>query len=331
MKVFELSMSVLAGLVLFLYGVTRLAEGLRAIAGDRAKNLLARFTRTRPAGLATGTAATVLLDSSSVTIIMVIALVHAGLLTTAASLAVVMGANIGTTIGGQIVAFPINEYAPLALLAGGLAHFVGPTQKWRSAGLCIFGFGLLFYGLDTIENAMEPFRNHKPFLDLISSLEGNKFLAIAVGALFTVIVQSSSATLAIVITLAGQGLIPLSAGIAIALGAEIGTCADTLVATLGKSRAAVRTGLFHLVFNLITVSVGVVFLEQLVSLARLVSQGAGVGRQIANAQLAFNVLGALLFLGFLPFAARALERLLPNKQRATGPVNDPLPTPRSAP
>ncbi|MDZ8137499.1 MAG: Na/Pi symporter [Nostoc sp. DedQUE04] len=318
LDIFKIVTGALAGLVLFLYGVTRMAEGLEAIAGDRAKELISKFTTNRYAGIATGTVATTILDSSSVTIIIVIAMVSAGLLSFVESLGVVLGSNIGTTIGAQIVAFNISDYAPIAMFVGLLLILLGKKERWKQIGLIILGIGLLFFGLDTIETAMEPFKDYQPFLKLMETLGNNALLGAGVGALFTVLVQSSSATVAIIVTLASQGLISLSAGVALMLGAEVGTCADTLVATFGRERPAVRTGIFHLLFNLTTAAVGIIFVTQLAGFAQWISQlmGAGddVARQIANAQLIFNLLGVALIIGFLPLIARGLERLLPDKK-----------------
>lgn len=186
LDVFKMTMGAIAGLVLFLYGVTRMAEGLEAIAGDRVKDILGKFTTNRFSGIATGAAATTLLDSSSVTIIIVIAMVSAGLLTFVQSLGVVLGSNIGTTVGAQIIAFKINEYAPIALFIGFLLSFVGRTDRQKNIGLIIFGFGLLFFGLDQIESAMEPFKEYQPFINLMETLGENTLLGAAIGALFTI-------------------------------------------------------------------------------------------------------------------------------------------------
>ncbi|MBW4683539.1 MAG: Na/Pi symporter [Komarekiella atlantica HA4396-MV6] len=318
-NIFKIVTGALAGLVLFLYGVTRMAEGLEAIAGDRAKNLISKFTTNRFAGVATGTVATTILDSSSVTIIIVIAMVSAGLLSFVESLGVVLGSNIGTTIGAQIVAFKINEYAPIAMFIGFLLIFFGKQERWKQIGLITLGVGLLFFGLEIIENAMEPFKDYKPFIKLMETLGNNTLLGAGVGALFTILVQSSSATVAIVVTLASQGLVSLPAGVALVLGAEVGTCADTLVATIGRERPAVRTGIFHLLFNVVSASVGILFASQLAGFAQWVSGLAGAGddvaREIANAQLIFNLLGVALIIGFLPLIARGLEQLIPDGKK----------------
>ncbi|HIK05330.1 MAG TPA: Na/Pi cotransporter family protein [Trichormus sp. M33_DOE_039] len=316
LNIFHIFMGVMAGLVLFLYGVSKMAAGMEALAGDRVRNILRNFTTNPLAGVMTGTIATTILDSSSVTIIIVIAMVSAGLLTYVESLGVVLGSNIGTTFGVQVVAFNIDEYAPIALFIGFLLFLVGKSERLKQIGLILLGFGFLFFGLGYIEDATAPFRDYPEFINWMESLGHNTLQGALVGCLFTVLIQSSSATDAIVVTLASQGLISLPTGIALVLGAEVGTCADTLVATIGRERPAIRTGVFHVLFNLASVVVGLLFASQLATFSQWVSalMGAGddVARQIANAQLIFNLLGVLLVLGFLPWVARGLERLIPD-------------------
>lgn len=311
---FAMGMGALAGLVLFIFGVTRLAEGLEDIGTERMKSLLSKFTTNRFAGVATGAVATTALESSSVTIILVIAMVSAGVLTFVQSLGVVLGSNIGTAVGAQIISLGIAEYVPLLMFAGLLVLVLGRSPRQKTIGLVLLGFGLMFYGLEAIDEAMKPFRDYQPFIDWIETLGNNPILGAMVGALFCVIIQSSSATVAIVITLAGSGLITLPAGVAIMLGAEVGTCADTLVSTIGRGSAALRTGIFHFLFNLGGAIVGIIFAPQLVQLAQAISGGGDVGRQVANAQMIFNILGVVLVVGFLPVIARGLEKLIPDRQ-----------------
>jgi phosphate:Na+ symporter len=309
---FAMAMSAIAGLVLFIFGVTQLAQGLGDMNSERMRRVTERFTSNRFAGVATGFVATTLLESSSVTIIMVIAMVSGGILNFVHSLAVVLGANIGTAVGAQIIALDTERYVPLLMLSGLLLLVIGKSGTRRKLGVIVLGFGLMFYGLEAIDEAMKPLRDHEPFMHAMESMGQNPLLGAAFGALFTAIIQSSSATVAIVITLAGSGLISLPAGIAIMLGAEIGTCSDTLVATIGRGRPAVRTGVFHLVFNLVTASAGVALVPVFVDIVDQLSGDASVGRKIANAQMIFNCIGVALVLPFLPMVARLLERLIPD-------------------
>jgi phosphate:Na+ symporter len=311
---FKMAMGALAGLVLFIFGVTRLSEGLEELGTNRMKNFLSKCTTNRFAAVLTGAVATTLLESSSVTIIMVIAMVSAGVLTFVQSLGVVLGSNIGTAVGAQIISLDIKNYVPLLMFAGLLLLFLGRSQLQKTIGIIVLGFGLMFYGLEAIDEAMKPFRDYEPFIDLMAQLGSNPFWGAVVGAIFTVIIQSSSATVAIVITLASSGLIALPAGIAIMLGAEVGTCADTLVSTIGRGSAALRTGFFHFLFNLVSAALGILFTPQLVQLTQAISGGAGIGRQVANAQMLFNILGVVLVIGFLPLIANVLAKLIPDTQ-----------------
>ena len=316
-------LGLIAGLALFLYGVNVLSDELRVQGGDRMRSLLQRFTRNRAAGVATGTVATTLLDSSSVTIILVISLVNAGLLAFEHSIAVIMGSNIGTTISSQLFAFDIDEYSPVILGVGLVSQVLATSSRVRSAGRILFAFGLLFFGLHYIGQVVEPLKSHSAFLEMLKQVEAPVY-GVAVGALFTILVQSSSATMGIVITLASQDMISLAAGLALMLGAEIGTCADTLIATIGRSRPAVRAGMFHLMFNVATVALGVALVHPLADLAAWISGGAGVARQIANAHVLFNVGGVALTLGFVHPIARVMKRVIPEERLAPAGNAEPV-------
>ena len=315
----------MAGLTLFIFGVTQLAQGLGDLNSERMRRVTARFTQNRLAGVATGFVATTLLESSSVTIIMVIAMVSGGVLTFVQSLGVILGANIGTGVGAQIIALDIERYVPILMLSGLLILFLGRSDTKKKLGIIVLGFGLMFYGLEAIDDAVKPLRDYQPFMDAMQTLGDNPALGAMFGALFTVVIQSSSAAIAIVITLAGSGLMTLPAGIAIMLGAEIGTCADTLLASIGRGRPALRTGLFHLAFNLVSACIGVALAPVFVELVRAISGGAGIGRQIAHAQMIFNCVGVALVLPFLPAIARLLERLIPDRSSTPAEASAPLP------
>jgi phosphate:Na+ symporter len=306
-------LEVLGGLVLFLFGVFQLASAIEPLASDRAREMLARFTTNRFAAVLTGIVATTILDSSSVTIILVIALVNGGLLTFAQSIGVIMGSNIGTTVSSQIIALDVEQYAPVVLLGGLLLFALGRhSERKRHVGMALLGLGLVFFGLQYMGDAVMPLRENKRFMEYMTGLE-RPLLGVAVGALATIAIQSSSAMLGIVITLAGQGLLTLPAGLALMLGAEIGTCADTLVASIGRSRAAVRAGVFHLGFNVASALVGVLLIDQLAALSGALPGSGSLERQIANAHVAFNVIGVAAFIPLSNSIARLLERVVPDR------------------
>lgn len=306
-------LEVLGGLVLFLFGVLQLARGVEPLASDRARQLLGRFTANRFAGVLTGAVATTALDSSSVTIILVIALVNGGLLTFTQSIGVIMGSNIGTTVSSQIFALDLEAYSPLVLFVGFLVFVTaGRSERRGHVGLAVLGLGLVLFGLHYMGEAVRPLHDSPQFTRWMAGLE-RPLVGLAVGAIATVVIQSSSAMLGIVITLADEGLLTLPAGLAVMLGTEIGTCADTLFAAIGRTRAAIRAGVFHLAFNVISATIGVLLIDQLAALATALPGGDSLPRQIANVHMAFNVLGVAAFIGFTPRIARLLEYLVPEK------------------
>ncbi|WP_438028116.1 Na/Pi cotransporter family protein [Sorangium sp. So ce233] len=312
----ELVPGVLAGLTLFLFGLRLLGQSLQETAGERMKRSIAAVTDNRLLGLLAGFVATTVLDSSSATIILVISLVRAGQISFPQALGVILGSNIGTTVSSQIFAFDaMKYYAPALLVAGFLLHVLGRADRWKGYGTVALSLGLVFFSLNFIGDTMKPLGDHRPLHDWLvgqSSASG-----VVVGAAMTAIIQSSSATVGIVVKMAKEGIMPLGAGIAIMLGAEVGTCADVLIASIGRERAALRTGLFQLLLNVMTVLLGIPLIG---ALSRLVEATSGdVGRQIANAHILFNTAGALLFLPFTPWIARLLERLIPDRPRRGAP------------
>lgn len=303
---------ILTGLVLFLYALNRLSEGLKEVSGSSLNNFLRRFTNNVFKGILSGIIVTILLDSSSVVIIMTIALVNARSLTFRQAMGVVLGANIGTTFSSQIFALDVGEYAAIPIAAGFVLMFFSKKNFYVSLGKVVFAFGLIFFGLFTIEEAVAPLKNSSQFTDWLKSLE-NTWKGVLTGAMVTVVVQSSSATLGMVIKLAAQGLITINASIAVMLGAELGTCADTLVASIGRTRAAIKTGLFHLMFNVVTIILGMIALPLFTRLVLLLSKGASLQQTVANAHMLFNGLGVLIALPFLSLFERMLEKMLPDK------------------
>lgn len=310
---------IVTGLVLFLYALNTLSEGLKELSGDKLKTFLNRFTRNVVMGILSGVVVTVLLDSSSVVIIMTIALVNAGALTFRQAMGVVMGANIGTTFSSQIFALNVSEYAAIPILAGFVLMFFFKRPFYVNLGKVVFAFGLLFFGLFTMEEAVEPLKDSQRFVTWLESLE-NTWKGAATGAVVTVVLQSSSATVGMVIGLASQGLMTLTAAIAVMLGAELGTCADTLIASIGRSKAAVKTGLFHLLFNVSTILLGMALLPWFTQLVLSVSGNASAAQKVANAHMLFNGLGVLVMLPLLGVFEKALNRAVGDRPTAAAPA-----------
>jgi phosphate:Na+ symporter len=311
--ILQVILSVLGGLVLFLYSVSNLGDVIQQIAGDKSKEWILKFTKNIFTALLTGIVVTAILDSSSAVIIITIVLVNSSVLTFRQAMGIVMGANIGTTVSSQIIALDIGKYSPVLLAVGLLAMFFSNNERISKTGKIVLFFGMLFFGLYTMERAVEPLRNHEDFLTWMHGLE-NPARGAFIGAIVTLIVQSSSATVGMAITLAKKSLITLPAGIAVMIGAELGTCSDTLLATIKGKRAAIKTGLFHFLFNLGSVIIGLLLFKPFVNLILKISSNASLQQKIANAHILFNFMGVLIFMAFIPFFEKMLNKLLPDKQ-----------------
>ncbi len=322
-----MSMGLFGGLALFLLGMEQMSDGLKAAAGAKMQKILGKLTSNRFSGVTVGALVTAVIQSSSVTTVLVVGFVSAGLMTLGQSIGVIMGANIGTTITGQIVAFKVTKLA-LAFVAVGFAMvFVARQEKLKHYGGILLGLGLVFFGMNVMGEAMQPLRSYPPFLELMQRME-SPLLGIVVGAIFTALIQSSSASIGIVIVMASQGFVSLPAGIALALGADVGTCVTALLASLGKPRVAIRAAAFHVIFNVVGVLLWVGFVDQLVQLAQLISPDQGglsgvarmaaeTPRQIANANSLFKVINTLLFIGFTPQLAKLVTWLVADKKPLT--------------
>ncbi len=319
----NMAMSLFGGLALFLFGMEQMADALKAVAGERMKIILAKLTTNRFMGAATGAFVTAIIQSSSVTTVLVVGFITAGVMSMAQSIGVIMGANIGTTITAQIVAFKVTKAALLMVAVGFSMLFFSKQEKIKQYGGMLMGLGLVFFGMSVMSDAMKPLRSFEPFLDLMASME-NPLIGILVAAAFTGLIQSSSATTGIVIVMASQGFITLQAGIALAFGANIGTCVTAVLASIGKPREAVRAAVVHVLFNVFGVLLWIAFIPQLAEFVAWLSPAhpelsgtdrlaSEAPRQIANAHTIFNIANTLIFIGFTTQFARLVERLVPDK------------------
>lgn len=315
MEPLRIGLLVLTGLAVFLYAVEQLSTVLERMASGALEAWLKKYTRHVLSAVVVGTVVTMLLDSSSAVIILTIVLVNSRIMTFRNAIGVVMGANIGTTFSSQIIAFDIGEWSALPLMLGLLLSHFGRDQEWKQAGSALFAFGLLFTGLFLMGHAVEPLKSHPRVIAWMHGLE-DPLRGAAVGGMVTLVVQSSSATVAMAITLASKGVLSLAAGIAVMLGAELGTCSDTLLATMRCRRQAQKVGLFHLAFNLVSILIGLLFIDPFTALVAQLSDGAGVSRGIANGHMLFNMFGVLLFLPLTGTVVMLMDRWLPEESRA---------------
>ena len=310
---FLLIVGLLGGLAIFLLGMDRMTESMKLIAGGRLRGILLRMTSSRLAGLATGAGITALVQSSSVTTVLLVGFVTSGLMTFEQTLAVILGANIGSTVTAQLIAFKVTSYSLIGVVVGYAISFLSKNGARRAQGNAIMGLGLIFFGMSIMGDAMSPLRSADGFIDAMARME-NPLLGVAVGAAFTALVQSSAATTGIVIVLAQQGLITLDSGIALILGANIGTSVTALLAAIGKPREALRASVAHTMFNVGGVLIWLPLVGVLATIVE--SIGGGIGREIANAHTIFNLFNAVLVIGFVPVFARLVQRVV--KDRAEG-------------
>jgi phosphate:Na+ symporter len=324
MKWGMMAMQLFGGLALFLFGMDQMSDSLKAVAGDRMKMILAKLTSNRFTGAATGAAVTAVIQSSSVTTVLVVGFISANLMTMSQSVGVIMGANIGTTITAQIVAFKVTKAAFLMIFSGYAMQFFSQHEKVKHYGVMIMGLGLIFFGMSVMSEAMQPLRTYQPFLDMMIKME-SPLIGIAVAALFTGLVQSSSATTGIVIVMASQGFISLPAGIALAFGANVGTCITAMLASIGKPRDAVRAAAVHVLFNIGGVIIWFAFIDNLAEfvtsfspqhpeLTGLDRLGAETPRQIANAHTLFNIANTFIFIWFTTHIATLVQKLIPDSK-----------------
>ena len=329
----QLSMGLFGGLALFLAGLEVLSDGLKKAAGNTLRTVLEKLTVNRFLGAITGAFVTGILNSSSVTTVLVVGFVTAGVMTLSQSVGVIMGANIGSTVTAQILAFNVAAYALIPVAVGFFMYFASKVERTRNIGLMVMGLGLVFFGMGLMSDAMKPLRTYEPFMEILASME-NPLYGILAGAVFTGLVQSSAATVGIAIAMASEGLLTLPAGIALALGANIGTCVTALLAAMGKPTEAVRAAVVHITFNIAGVLVWLPFLGMLADFAVSLSPAAAglegkarlaaeVPRQIANANTLFNVVNTFLFIGFTTWFARLAERLIPERAVPEGVIIEP--------
>lgn len=302
----------IGGLVLFLYAISRLSQVMKEAFSERVKEVLHRYTKNIFVSVVIGTVVTVLLDSSSAVIILTIIFINAKALSFRNAMGIVLGANIGTTFSSQIIAMDVGMYSIVPLFIGILVDIFSRTEKQQRVGKMLLYFGMLFFGLYIMEMSVHPLRESDMFEAWMSRLE-NPIQGALIGGLVTLIIQSSSATVGLAIVLGKQNLISIAGGLAIMLGAELGTCSDTLLATIKGTRQAIKTGLFHFFYSLVTIVLGLIFFSPFVRLVETVSAGQGIDNHIANGHMLFNIIGVLVFLPFVGLIERGFNRMIPEK------------------
>ena len=314
MKIF---FGLMGGLGLFLYGMKIMGDGLEKAAGDRLKKLIEILTNNRVMGVFVGTIVTMVIQSSSATTVMVIGFVNAGIMSLTQAVGVIMGANIGTTITAQLVSFKLVDYAPVAVAVGVGIWLFSKNKRTKNIAEVFIGFGILFIGMEMMSGAMKPLREYEGFKALLMSFGEDTLLDALLGILagfgLTAIIQSSSASIGILIALASQGLLPIEAALPILFGDNIGTCVTALLSSIGANKTAKRAALIHLLFNVIGTIIFVFILKQpVLHLVTSLTPG-DAARQIANAHTLFNVSNMVVQLPFAGILVYIAKKMIPEK------------------
>ncbi|MBT2636530.1 MULTISPECIES: Na/Pi cotransporter family protein [unclassified Bacillus (in: firmicutes)] len=311
----EMLFEFFGGLGIFLYGIKFMGDGLQKSAGDRLRDILDRFTTNPLMGVLAGIFVTVLLQTSSGTTVITVGLVSAGFMTLRQAIGVIMGANIGTTVTAFIIGIDIGEYALPIIAVGSIMLFFFKSKKVHNFGQIVFGFGALFFGLELMSGGMKPLRSLEAFHDLTVEMSSNPILGVVIGTLFTVIVQSSSATIGILQSLHAESMINLQGALPILFGDNIGTTITAVLAAIGTSVAAKRAAATHVLFNLIGTTLFLIILGPFTSLIELLRDNLNLNPEmsIAFAHGIFNTTNTLIQLPFIAILALIVTKLIPGE------------------
>ncbi len=328
--VIVLVIGLIGGLGLFLLGMKMLSDGMQQAAGNNMRTLLSKLTHNRFLAVSVGAFVTMIIQSSSATSVMLVSFVQSGLMTFAQTLGIILGADIGTTITAQLIAFKLTDYSLLMVGIGFVIQFFSKKDNIRNIGKTILGFGILFFGMHIMSESMYPLRSYEPFIESLLKLE-NPLLGILIGTVFTALIQSSSAFVGILIVLSTQGLLSLEAAIPLLLGANLGTAITAILASINTNREARKVALAHTVFKIIGVLLffwWIPFFAQVIvtispkgtpGLAEIPHLAEVLPRQIANAHTLFNVALTITMLPFTKAFARFVDKIFPYH---TAPVKE---------
>lgn len=307
----DVAVYLIGGLGMFLYGMNVMGDGLQKVAGEKLKRIIEMLTTNKLMGVLVGTIVTAIIQSSSATTVMTVGFVNAGIMTLQQAVGIVMGANIGTTVTAQLVSFSIEKYAPIAIGLGMIAWFFTKKKHVKDVAEILIGFGILFVGMTFMKDAAAPVSEMKQVHDIILMLSKNPILGIIAGFIITGSIQSSSASIGILIVLASQGVLPITAALPILYGDNIGTCVTSLLSTIGASKNAKRVAILHLCFNVLgTILFIVVLSRPIISIVQKLDP-TNIPRQIANAHTFFNLVNVCVLFPFSNYLLKIVYKLVP--------------------
>ena len=307
----DIAIRIMGGLGLFLYGMNLMGDGLQKSAGSKLKRIIELLTSNVIMGVLVGMVVTMVIQSSSATTVMVVGFVNAGIMSLPQAIGVIMGANIGTTITAQLVSLDVDFLAPVALGIGIVIYMFSNKPKHKNIAEILIGFGILFTGMDFMKEAVKPLAGYQGFTDMLLSFGHHPILGVLMGFAITAIVQSSSASMGMLIALASQGLIPITAALPILYGENIGTCVTSLISSIGASRNARRAAIMHLTFNVLGSMIFMFILSKPIVAIVTAIDPTDAARQIANAHTLFNILNVIVLLPFNKLIVKLALKLVP--------------------
>ena len=307
----DIAIGIMGGLGLFLYGMNLMGDGLQKSAGSKLKRIIELLTSKVIMGVLVGMVVTMVIQSSSATTVMVVGFVNAGIMSLTQAIGVIMGANIGTTITAQLVSLDVDFLAPVALGIGIVIYMFSNKPKHKNIAEILIGFGILFTGMDFMKEAVKPLAGYQGFTDMLLSFGHHPILGVLMGFAITAIVQSSSASMGMLIALASQGLIPITAALPILYGENIGTCVTSLISSIGASRNARRAAIMHLTFNVLGSMIFMFILSKPIVAIVTAIDPTDAARQIANAHTLFNILNVIVLLPFNKLIVKLALKLVP--------------------
>ena len=307
----DIAIGIMGGLGLFLYGMNLMGDGLQKSAGSKLKRIIELLTSNVIMGVLVGMVVTMVIQSSSATTVMVVGFVNAGIMSLTQAIGVIMGANIGTTITAQLVSLDVDFLAPVALGIGIVIYMFSNKPKHKNIAEILIGFGILFTGMDFMKEAVKPLAGYQGFTDMLLSFGHHTILGVLMGFAITAIVQSSSASMGMLIALASQGLIPITAALPILYGENIGTCVTSLISSIGASRNARRAAIMHLTFNVLGSMIFMFILSKPIVAIVTAIDPTDAARQIANAHTLFNILNVIVLLPFNKLIVKLALKLVP--------------------
>ncbi|HZK38389.1 MAG TPA: Na/Pi cotransporter family protein [Clostridia bacterium] len=317
----EIVFGLVGGLGLFLYGMKIMSTGLQKVAGNKLKSIIGMLTSNRFIAIVAGAVTTMIVQSSSATTVMIVGFVNAGVMTLAQAIGIIMGANIGTTVTAQIITFEIDQYAPIIVGISVAVWLFSKKPRIKQVAEAFIGFGILFLGMKFMGDSLEPLGEYEGFKNVLTGLGEHRILSVLAGFIITAVLQSSSASTGLLLALASQGLIPISSGLPVLFGINIGTTITALFSSIGANRAAKRAAAVHVIFNIFGTVIFVALLQkplyQIITMINPGTTARAVSRQIANAHTIFNITNTIIMLPFSNIFVYLTDKFISGEEEKT--------------